>query len=377
MPAGRRPAGSPACDDGRRLEVIADSPVGLFDLTVSGGSPLGAVSGKVTYAGAPVAGRDVEAVRLDSYGSLGVVTKADGSYTIDRLRQGSYCIRVLLDVTSPATAEAYENADSCTAATPVTVGSAPVTGLDFALDAGGTIKGTVTSAVGSPLTSASVRLESFEADYNMRWTAYASATSGAYQFNGLPTGDYCLSFSDIAGKHVPETYQDALGCDHGATAVHVDRGAVAVADAQLRQGGTIAGKVTVPAGFDVTRVLVSVAGPEGFVGYFQPDATGVYKVPALAPGPHCVYFRAAHFSDLLDRVEGSDRPKLRGGQRNDHVNDATTTTVDTTLELGGSVAGWVITAAGLPIANRTVKRQTLDGRRRRLRPHPRRARRRS
>ena len=354
--------GSPGCDDGgRRLEVIADTPVGFVDLTVSGGSPLGTVSGKVTYAGAPVASRGVEAIRLDSYGGGAIETKADGSYTIDRLPQGSYCIRVLLDVSSPAAAEAYENADSCTAATPVTVGSAPVTGLDFALEAGGTIKGTVTSAVGTPLTSASIRLESFEADRNMRWTEYVTAASGTYQFNGLPAGDYCISYSDPAGKHVPETYQDAPSCDHGATAVHVDRGAVAVADAQLRQGGTIAGKITVPAGFDVTQVAITAVGPEGFVGYYRPDATGAYKVPALADGLHCVYFRAAHFSDLLNRVEGSNTPNCEEGSGTIAVKDATTTTVDTTLQLGGSVAGWVITAAGLPIANADVRVRPLTG----------------
>ena len=359
---GHTSGGLPACDEGgRRLEVIVDTPVGFVDLTVTGGSPLGAVSGKVAYASTPVANRGVEAVRLDSYGSRGVVTKADGSYTIDGLPQGSYCVRVLLDVSSPAAAEAYDNADSCTAATSVKVGSVPVTGVDFALAAGGTIKGTVTSAAGTPLTAATVQIESFEADYGKRWTAYAYVTSGAYQFNGLPTGDYCVSFSDSSGKHAPETYQDAVDCRRGATAVHVDRGAVAVADAQLRQGGTIAGKVTVPAGIDVTRVLVSVASPAGFVGYFQPDATGTYKAPALVPGLYCVYFRAAHFSDLLNRVEGSKTADCDEGSGTIAVKDATTSTVDTTMQLGGSVAGWVITAAGLPIANADVDIRPLSG----------------
>ena len=199
--------GLPGCAaGGRRIEVLADSDVAGVDLVLEPKPRVGSISGKVTFGGAPVANRAVEALATEGYAGS-ARTAADGTFTIQGLEPGSYCVRADIQPGSPGAAEAYNNADSCVTSTPVLVGTSTVPGVDLALDQGGTIRGTITSASPTPLAVANVGLQSFGVGPALSWSAQVrSAPGGAYELTGLPAGDYCLLFEDAAGQTRPSTF---------------------------------------------------------------------------------------------------------------------------------------------------------------------------
>ena len=362
-PAGAlAPGGFPTCDaGGRRIELLADSPVGGVDFTLGQGPALGSVSGKVTYGGAPVADRPVEAISLDGIGSGRGTTAADGTYTIRSLPAGAYCVRVEIQPGSLGAAEAWDNAENCDSATPVVVVASPVPGIDLKLDEGGTIRGTITSGSAAPLQAADISLRTFGSS-STPWSAQIrSGAGGAYEFAGLPAGDYCLTFVDAYSKHAPEVFSHAPSCSLGATPVRVARGSTTVADAQLDDGGTITGKVIVPTGQDATKVAISARGPLGESSYTQPDAAGNYTLKYLTPGAYCVVFRAAYFSDLVNTEIGRDGPNCTSESGTLEVARGATVRRDVTLELGGSISGWVTTSTGQPIGYPIVEVQPTTG----------------
>ena len=348
--------GLPGCAaGGRRIEVLADSDVAGVDLVLEPKPRVGSISGKLTFGGAPVANRAVEALETEGYAGS-ARTAADGTFTIQGLEPGSYCVRADIQPGSPGAAEAYNNADSCVTSTPVLVGTSTVPGVDLALDQGGTIRGTITSASPTPLAVANVGLQSFGVGPALSWSAQVrSAPGGAYELTGLPAGDYCLLFEDAAGQHAAEYFPDAASCEAGAHPVHVTRGATTVVDAQLGDGGTITGKVTVPAGQSVTDVMVSAVGAAMQTSPVQADATGNYTLKYVTPGSYCVSFRPLPPSDLVATAINSTGPRCTNGSGTLAVANGAIARGDVTLQLGGSVSGWVVTSSGLPIANPTVR----------------------
>ena len=167
------------------------------------------ISGTVRTVGSnePIGG--VQIVAYDSNGGpvnavmfFPVATSApDGTYQIRGLPAGTYFLKAL-------GGNGYQSGlygglacfPSCDPldATPVTVdGTVDLTGVDFALESGGRIAGTVLDAVTGASIPASVVVYSAGGTY--LWTVYTDQ-NGTYQTNvGLPAGEYFLA-AQAAGK---------------------------------------------------------------------------------------------------------------------------------------------------------------------------------
>jgi Carboxypeptidase regulatory-like domain len=276
----------------------------------------------VTAAGtlAPLAGVVMTLYALDTSDPPAEImretqTDAGGAYRFDGLPAGRY--KVLTRNSLGYADELYGNipcpAGYCFvdlftgAGTPVDVAlGATAGGVNFALDPGARVTGTITDAFTlTPLTNACVYVLRISSGF-VTAAAY-DCTDGAGRFDagGLPAGTYYLRAITVNSSHVPALYGNipclAEVCSRqpaavaASTPVVVATGATAAArDVALSPGGGISGVVSdastlAPlAGIDV-RGVVRAAGTAFEVVSATTDTVGGYVLPGLPGGTYYVY----------------------------------------------------------------------------------------
>jgi hypothetical protein len=343
--------GTPTCSAGEfAAVVVADITPTVLDIRIDTGAVAGGgISGVVRYVGLPVAGRPVTATGIDVAAYAETVTVANGTYSLAGLVPGSYCVTVGGATGSIAAGEVHRDQETCATATPVVVGSSSVPGIDFALDAGGRVGGVVTGPGGTPLSDIDVHVRSFDAASGNWRTRATTDSSGRYLTDGLPGGRYCVTFVPAFGGWAPETYNDAAGCELGATPVIVARGTTTIAEARLTLGGSITGRITTPAGIDRTQIAVTAYGPDRTATAGSVDAAGDYTIANLPPGSYCLGVYTAHFSDLVSTVAGGTNGVCSANGGTISVIDGSATTVNVTPQIGGSISGFAIGPTGRPL----------------------------
>ena len=184
------------------------------------------VDGRVTGAdGAPVGGVDVFAYSVSSTFFARAATADDGTYDLGSLHADTY--RIWFHPQDGTHASQYflgaSDPDDATLVT-VAIGERR-SGVDVALEPGGSIAGTVTDASGAPQPGVVVRADAFDGA-----TAITEA-DGSYLLQGLDADDYVVTFT-AAWQPFPEMYDDAL---HPADVTLVPvAGAVTGVDAVLQ-----------------------------------------------------------------------------------------------------------------------------------------------
>ncbi len=188
------------CDllSGTPVGVSAGMGTGLVDFSLTGGSSIsGRVSNSATAAGIALA----RVVAFDTGGFIAgqAQANASGDYTIAGLRPGTYRLRT-------ANLSGFVNevhaGIGCTpmpcnvlSGTPITLAAAPVSGINFALDPGGSISGTAGDTFNNPLpTGTALLLDSTGGD-----VAMTPITNGVWEFNGLANGTYYVLIRNTSG----------------------------------------------------------------------------------------------------------------------------------------------------------------------------------
>ncbi|WP_175558677.1 carboxypeptidase regulatory-like domain-containing protein [Arthrobacter sp. ok362] len=225
---------------------------------------------------------------------------ADGSYKIVGLAAGSYKLR-FSGWNSGALDQWYKNASSFDTATAVTVTTGQdLTGVNVTLVKGATINGKVTVPAGlSPSNISVMASPTASQDQSNHWNYGNVASDGSYTIIGLQAGSYKVSFGDGSGRTLQQWYKNASSFNT-ATAVTVATGQdLAGINATLVKAATISGKITAPAGVELTKVIypgvtvamttvkVYAAGSSTAMvaqGYVNPD--GTYQVTGLAAGSY-------------------------------------------------------------------------------------------
>lgn len=340
---------------------------GPFELHVGSG---GAVSGTVTEAGSgtPVTAGEVSVVFPGGFVLQSVPLAADGSYAVGGLTAGLYQVRT--DNEQGARDEVWDD-HPCTgellcdfdAGDLVAVESQDTTsGIDFSLDPGGEITGTVRRAAnGDPVPDVRIEAWTFP-DLELATTAISGA-GGTYTLGGLDTGSY-LVFAE-SPELADELYDDVscpggfqgfnAGCDAAdGTAVAVTLGSTTPGiDFDLVRLGILEGAVTEAAtGDPIEGVPVTAFPSVGPTATAFTDATGAFRIAGL---PAETYFLKARDFDLLPEVyqeipcpDFCDVPAV--GTPVPLALDQAISGLDFTLEPFGSISGTLTDAVtGVPL----------------------------
>ena len=359
--------------------------------------PTGTIAGRVTNAatGAPVAGleieivTEVEAYRDAAYGAVrhqvqnvvSAMTGADGRYATKALPVGDYYVRTpninrfgligqIYDKVAYWGAFSFPTRGAAVAVpiqgAAVTVNANRVTsGIDFALEPGGAITGTVrNAATGERVPRAKVTVG--QAGPGVETVADAD---GAYRITGLPSGTYEVEADASEAGLLPALYP-ANRISGGrptrepvATVVVKAPAVSAGIDIALQPGGAITGRVTDKAtGTPVPGVSITAGRGAGTT-----DANGDYVVRGLPTDSFEVFARAQSSSGYIDqlydgvscRSQGCD---LKLGTKVRVTAPETTARIDFKLQRGAQISGRVTNAAtGAPVAGVNVNFYPVAG----------------
>lgn len=171
----------------------------------------------------------------------------------------------------------------------VTLG-ATTSGIDFALDPGGRISGSVKDANNSPLLNVTVR--TYDSTGNNVDEVLTDA-SGNFITSGLPTGIYYVTTRNSLG--LADYVWSSLLCAHDfcderlGTPISVTLPATTSGiNFVLPPGQTISGTVTAAAGgAPIANVSINLMNASGaFVGGADTDASGTFTTGAVPPGTY-------------------------------------------------------------------------------------------
>ena len=279
-----------------------------------------------------------------------------GTYSVTGVSASTYAVQFKPCPTNPNFAyyvtQFYEDEASLAAADPVTVTAGITqTGIDAAMQLGGQISGTVTNSSASPVDSVcvsaqlqggddggDVRLAS-NSDSDATQFSTKTDSSGQYSLDGIPDGQYSMSFVDCSGAgYLPTSAGD----------VEVSSGAATEEDATMDLPATITGTVTTSASPQkpLSGICVGAILGDEEVAAATTNAEGDYTMSKLYPGSYQVSFTDCRSSLYLEQyfddqtVAGSDGVEATGTFFT-VSSGATVGEIDAALVKGGQFAGKV------------------------------------
>ncbi|MFQ5419969.1 MAG: carboxypeptidase regulatory-like domain-containing protein, partial [Anaerolineae bacterium] len=320
--------------------------------------PPGGISGIVAdAAGSPLPFADVW---VEPYfggpGRIDVQADDTGLYAITGLFSGTYRV----GAGKPGyTSELYNNVVDWNAATPVTVTNFMVTGIDFFLDQGATITGTVVDAgTGLPIFDAWV---SADRAYGAPFGAGASTDpQGFYAITGLPPGEYKLNANHAL--YIEEFFDNQPIWDT-ADIISVTNGTVVSnVNFSLDIGGMITGTVMNEAGTAPIKDAWVHADRISGIPFDRGAPTGPngrYAITGLPDGNYIVGAVADRFDPefYLNQTDWSlaDPVPVTAGAPTGNI------TFTLKAEEGGQIYGRVVKPSGTGVPYAWIDAKTDDG----------------
>lgn len=216
-------------------------------------------------------------------------TDANGAYLLNELPPASYELRFSAWPLELNYVQEWYGGDQIYPGDLVTVGATEAkTGIDAELEEGGVIKGAATDAETlGPAAGVWVCIEALEPVFY--GTCARADSSGEYERNDLPTGEYRISFDGENDVNYLQRFYDESDTFSGATHVPVTAGStVSGIDAVLHPGAQIIGTVTeagtgVPLGeIEVCLWRPGISLPPEYVERCtRTDAGGNYAIRSL------------------------------------------------------------------------------------------------
>ena len=338
-------------DEGTLVGVTAPDETPGIDFTLEVG---GTISGHVYKADGrtPIANVHVLAEDFQTGEWMeGTNTSQDGSYTLT-LPTGSYRVGVCPSCSSMAAyvREWHDGAIRYDEASLVEVTAPDDTpGIDFTLEAGGTISGHVYQADGrTPVANVHVLAEDFQTGEWMEGTN--TSQDGSYTLT-LPTGSYrvgaCPTCSGMAG-YVREWYAGVIRSDDATPVEVIAPESTPSIDFTLEVGGAVSGHVYKADGRTAianVKVYAEQQQTEGWTIYVMTKHDGSYTL-SLPSGLYRL--RADPFySGLTKYVEVQWFDRASGGDDASLVSVTApdgTPGIDFTLEALGTISGHVYQA---------------------------------
>ena len=308
----------------------------------------GSISGYIfeTDGTTPIDDAYISASMTDQSYSTHEYSAENGSYTFNHLPSGTYQVRASKSGYQFAY---YDGALTSESSTPIEVVSPnSTTGINFALESDGSISGYVFEGDGTqPIKHARVFAVS---DTNSINKSSHSDSDGSFTISGLYTGEYLL-YVEKDG-YLTEYYDGVFSTDKAAsvevTAPDTTSGIIFT----LETGGSISGHVYQADGTTpVSSVMVTAKSIDSDFSEHTYSATdGGYTLTTLISSDYLVY---AAYGDYLTYYNSSTDSAAATAVT--VVSPDTTSSIDFTLEIGGSISGYVFEEDGIqPINNARV-----------------------
>jgi len=214
------------------------------------------VSGRVTAAGAPVAGVQVRQAFQRTAAPTNATTDADGFYSMEGLAEGDHTIE-------------FQKAGFVVLDKPIVITAGKDQRLDAELDAGHELRGRVIDHSGQGVASANVSTAGGLSAGGRPLASVSSDGDGSFVIQGLPDGTYKL----IARK-------DGFVSGEADNVAVPQGGPVTLT---LETGATITGRVTGIPPEQFTQVTVTASGNTSRGQTFV-DAGGNFSIPGLPDG---------------------------------------------------------------------------------------------
>lgn len=345
-----------------RIERVLSPPRPSFARLPMAGTISGTVTGSDLAPPDGLANVWVEFFDTNNAWVDAVLTDGNGDFTSSSLADGTYFAKTLNFQTYVD--ELYDNVlchnicDMAAEGTAIVVSGSPVVDIDFELDPGGTLSGTITDVNGgAPLDGVIVDLF----DTAGEWVSNTvSEADGGYLSLGLPAGSYyARTWNEL--HYMNELYDDIacpLECDpmtDGGTLIPVTVGADNGGnDFDLALGGWISGNVAEQGGSALVDVVIEIFTATGsWAGWGLTDGsgdyssyvglpTGNYHAKTLAPAPY--------LDELYDDIYCGSWCDVTSGTAVGVVQGIETTAVDFGLIKGGMISGEVtdsVTSTGI------------------------------
>jgi len=260
----------------------------------------GVISGTVRRAedGAPLGNVPVGVHNLDMDYGQGTMTRDDGTYIFDSLPYGTYIVFAGGSPTSYMR-QFYDHKSSWEEADPLTVSSTPLTDIDFFLQMGATISGTVKDPEGNPVNNAWAFIHDAEHRFN---EGVNSDELGHFAIGGVPTGTYILEVNPPPDS--PWAPSEEYPVNVPSLGETVDVGTV------LLTRPVLTGVVTAPDGeTPIPGAWVEVHTEDWTIQRGDDtDQNGVFRIGGLPDGVYTLEARApdwgegAHYSDSIPRA---------------------------------------------------------------------------
>ncbi len=369
------------CAAGDYLGTSRKAPVSVTDGKTTGGinvalRPGAEIHGTVTSA---VAGTPVADVCVEDQNGDEDITGPGGGYALTGLTPGSYTLSFTPGCYGNRTSDSYapqyyDNVVNQGDATPVHLTTGQIkTGINAALQPGGTVTGQVTTRSGAPIEGACVGVISRNLagglGQNVYLTALAplfaevgsgvSGPKGHFTIRNLTAGQYSVVFAGGCGHGSAKYAFGTFEPQGGGRWISVGAGTTTAGVTEAMQvGGTISGTVTGRGGAPLPQVCVGALPQGNQLGYLislggpESRRDGSYSVSGLAPGRYAVVFtpcgRDQSYAEQWYREKPSRASAtavtVSAGRATRHINAA--------LRAGGTITGQVRSGAtGKPLKN--------------------------
>lgn len=365
------PGGTTDCTQADAATVVAGQDL-TIDFELDEG---GTISGTVyeTDGVTPIVNVNIQINEVDTGLGFGTNTDSNGSFIARGLHAGSYTVRACASCSGLNYVDEYWTASGGSwqdDPTPLTVTAGQDTPLpiDFTLDAGATISGTVTESDGvTPIANLTLVAALDACSWNQSRSVYSDA-NGDYALTGLPPTDIYVNACprcDNLGLYLDEWWDGASGTNdcNDALAFSLSAGQqVTGIDFLLDEGGRIVGTVTSSLDAPLEQVSVSSYGAlcwnQG-VGGDNTNATGAFSMVVPAGD----YFVWADPSSMTSGMYASQWWDGSVDGTTDcasavavSVTSGQDATVDFDLVEGATISGVVTEADGVtPIPNLWVR----------------------
>jgi hypothetical protein len=357
---------------GMQVVVNANASTGGIDFALD---PAAEITGTVTNAqtSAPLQNVTVQAYLTNGSFAGSALTNAMGIYSIKGLPPDTYF--AVTSTTQNVINEVYDDipCPGCTGAL-VTTGTpipapagAATTGIDFALEPGATITGTVTDEItGLPLQFSSVSIVD---EANRQMGNASTNAAGVYLVGGLRAGTYYARATGPFNTFNLDEVYNGLTCTScnallGMPIVVPEGGAIAGIDFSLARGGRVSGMGTNASTGSPLQVSVTIRDAQDSSRAFAfAAASGVYTSSVVPPGTYYAIANANGFlTELYDNLPCAQNCTARFGTAFVVTANTTTGGIDFALDPvsaqggTGGIRGTIThETTGLPLNGVTVQ----------------------